>query len=194
MLLVCRRFSSKVASTIAKYGDPRHDERRIKQMRPCHTSSVRQVMPPNPTQEFVVDIYILSNMDFIVRGYWPEEGIISVPRLPGAARARGDAGLAPGRGQQRRHSGIYIYIYIYIYVCMYMYIHIYIYVYGQRRRIWRIHWSRSIPCSYHVRFVLDETCAVCSYHVRYVYTYHIPIIRSRYLAPRMCFVVLCLAV
>ena len=38
-------FSSKVASTIANYGDPWHDEACRKQAKPHQTSSIRQVVP-----------------------------------------------------------------------------------------------------------------------------------------------------
>ena len=44
-ILTC--VTSKVANNVSNYGDPRQDETRIKQMRPCYTSGVRHVAPPN---------------------------------------------------------------------------------------------------------------------------------------------------
>ena len=51
-LLVERWFSSKVANNAATDGAPRHDNQRIKQMRPHYTSSVRRVLPPKQPQVF----------------------------------------------------------------------------------------------------------------------------------------------
>ena len=45
-LLVQHTVSSRVANTVATYGDPWHDEPRVKRTRPHQTSSVRQGMPP----------------------------------------------------------------------------------------------------------------------------------------------------